>query len=134
MWQLVRDTVNTLAATFQDNEVDGSGVNYLIEFSALDQTPIYTLAQVLVDSARSTQFTVELNSTEDAVNGIIQLRPGHYDVNVYKQTNATNLDPTDGVVDGLIFTGEAFVENATTESQPIYYSNTLSAATYYERL
>jgi hypothetical protein len=92
------------------------------------------IAQILVDTARSTQFTIELNATEDAANGIIQLRPGHYDVNVYRQTNATNLDPTDGVVDGLIFTGEAFVEAATAESDTIYYSNTISAATYYERI
>jgi hypothetical protein len=133
MWQLTRNSVNELAATFQDVELAGIGADYLVEFSALDQTAIYVMAQVLVDTSRSTQFTIELNSTEDAANGIVQLRSGHYDVNVYRQTGTT-LDPNDVSVDGLIFTGEAFVENATGESEPIYYTNTISASVYYERI
>ena len=97
-------------------------------------TSIYTIAQIQVDTDRSTQFTIELNATEDAANGIIQLRAGHYDVNVYRQVGATNLDPLDDVVLGMVFSGEAFVENTVAEGLPIYYVNTLSASIYYERL
>lgn len=134
MLQLTRNSVNTLSATFQDNEIAGNGTTYMIGFTSLNQEADYVIPIILSDTTRSTQFTIELNATEDAANGVIQLVSGHYDVNVYRQTSATNLDPLDASVDGIIFTCEAFIELATGESAPIYYSNTIATATYYERV
>lgn len=133
MLQLTRNQENNLAATLKDNEVAGSGTNYLFEFSGLHQTPVYVIPVVNADTSRSTQFMIELNATQDALNGVIQLRPGHYDLKVYRQTNATNLDPTDAVVDGLIHETEAFVEAASSESTDIFYSTTISDSIYYEQ-
>ena len=97
-----------------------------------NQEAHYVVPIILSDTTRSTQFTIELNEVEDALNGVIQLRSGHYDVNVYRQASAANLDPLN--TDGIVFTCEAFVELATGESEPIYYSNTIVTATYYERV
>jgi len=133
MLQLTRAKTNELAATLKDNEVSGSGSVYLFEFKALDQAPKYVIPIVLSDTYRSTQFTIELNETEDPTNGVIQLRSGHYLVKVYRQTGSTNLDPEDAVVDGLIYEVEAYVESAVSESDDVFYSHTITNSIYYEK-
>ena len=134
MLQLTRSQVNELAATLKDNEVSGSGTDYLFEFTSLDQAAKYVIAQVTAESTRVTQFTIELNATEDAANGVIQLRPGHYDGKVYRQDSDTNLDHLDAVVDGVIFETDAFVERSAGDSSDVFYQNSLASSIYYEKV
>jgi hypothetical protein len=123
MWQLKRLELTKLAATFSDNEVGGGGQDYLIEFKTMNSAPMYVIPVILSSNPRSTQFTLK---------GEVNLSAGHYDVKVYKQDSATNLNPLHVSVEGLVYIGDAFVE-AATSSAPIYYSRELHTAIYYER-
>jgi hypothetical protein len=104
----------------------------LIEFLSLGQQAVYVIPVVFNDNLRSTQFTIELNPTQNPDIGIIQLRAGHYEVNVYRQTGQT-LDPASELVDGLIFATEAYVEIADGEDCPVTYKRTFEKAVYYEQ-
>jgi hypothetical protein len=131
MWQLKRLELTKLAATFSDNEVGGGGQDYLIEFKTMNSAPMYVIPVILSSNPRSTQFTLKVIDG-DKLNGEVNLSAGHYDVKVYKQDSATNLNPSHVSVEGLVYIGDAFVE-AATSSAPIYYSRELHTAIYYER-
>ena len=132
MLQLKRGIVNKLTSNLRDTEIGGSGSDYLIEFKTMNSTSIFVIPVVLSDTDRATQFTLELIPDGDSEQGQIELRHGHWDVKVYRQDSATNLDPEDSSVDGLVFETQAFVERGEGDEKPIFYKVTIPDAIYYE--
>lgn len=133
MWQLKRNEVNRIAATFKDNELPGNGSVYLIEFVTLGLSPKYVIPTIINESERATIFEIDTSAGEDPENGQIVLLPGNYSVNVYRQDSVTNLNPTDVSVDGLIHVNECFVERGSNDETPIIYKYTIPSARYYVR-
>jgi len=131
MWQLRRNTVSLLAATFNDNEIGGVGASYLIEFSTMDSAPLYVIPVILSDIVRATRFSLNIVDGNPA-NGEIMLKVGHYDVKVYRQDSEVNLNPLHPSVEGCVFIGDAFVESAAL-SEPTFYMREFAKSIYYDR-
>lgn len=88
--------------------------HYLLELkSELGNKSYYIVPTVVGESARITELEIGTN-LDDAVNGsALILTAGRYAYYVYGQNSATNLDPKDASVVGLIEQGLAELTNNT---------------------
>ena len=106
--------------------------NYLVELkNIMSEEKYYFIAVLGVDTSRYSRVDVGLD-VDDAVNGSIQItEAGQYKYTVYGQNSATNLDPADVSVIGIVEVGKCLLvtqENYFDEYTPTIPSDTI----YYQ--
>tara|TARA_R110000796_G_scaffold172512_2_gene289528 strand:- start:197 stop:586 length:390 start_codon:yes stop_codon:yes gene_type:complete len=114
MVQATVNTTNTIYMTLKESVIDvPTFTNYLMRiYSNLGEHTC--IVSPSVDTARYSQFSLDL-SQDDKVNGAVLItESGEYKYEVYGQTNATNLDHTDGVIVGLLEKGTINIISGTT--------------------
>ena len=104
---------------------------YLVKFTnQLSNESFIVIANVDSDNTRYTKIDIS-TATDDAINGDIQiLQTGQFWYTVYGQNSATNLDPDDATVVGVVEVGilhvltqENFYDDPTISipNQVVYY-------------
>lgn len=131
--RLTKQTANSRAsAPFHDNELSGSGTNYLLKFvHAFHAAPKYVIVTVISDNARAVVFEIDTTTDDPANGGLIFDDAGQYRVTCYQQTNDTNLDPNDAVVDGVAWEGGAIVEDDVSTDNVQYFAPTITDSKYH---
>jgi hypothetical protein len=121
MIQITKGQVNTVALTLTEKSTltnpeylfvfqnDESRVNY-----------IFIAQDVSVWPSRYNKFEIEETSSEDVLNGKIELVEGFYKYTIYEQASATNLDPD--LATGIVEVGKVQVIGSTTVDNE--YTNT----------
>lgn len=122
---------NQVTLNLQDNEVSGSGTVYLFEFRERHSNAFkYVIPLVVSDTTRTTVVHIDTR-VSDPANGKVLLDYGQHELHVYRQTSATNLDPTDASVDGKIFETKALIEfEENTEDFIVYEPEVASTISY----
>lgn len=111
MIQLKKQGGNQISLNLRDNDIDGDGQHYLFEFDYKYSKKVYLIPTVLSDNQRAVILDIDASSLEY----------GQHNVNIYRQSNSTNVDPASSVVDGLVLQQQAFVElNDATQSFKSY--------------
>ena len=114
MVQATANTSNVIYMTLKESVIDiPTFTNYLMRiYSNLGEHSC--IISPSVDTARYSKSTLDL-SQDDKVNGAVLItESGEYNYEVYGQTNATNLDYTDGVIVGLLEKGTINIVSGTT--------------------
>ncbi len=71
------------------------------------------------------EFSIEENSTEDVLNGVVSLQPsGFWQYSIYEQSSTSNLDPANAMflergkvkVSGDLYTNSTFTNSSNTNS------------------
>lgn len=108
------NTTNTLRCTLKESIIDvPTFSNYLMRIDG-NKGSFSLIIAPSIDVARYSEFVVDF-SQDDAVNGAIQIKEsGEYNYFIYGQTNATNLDYTNGVVVGLLEKGTIKISSGGT--------------------
>ena len=115
----------------EKNKYIDSYTNFLVVFTnQMSNESFYFIGNVETDNDRYTKLLISTN-VDDALNGDILIEAtGQFYYSVYAQNSATNLDPDDAVVVGLleigilhVLTEEEYFDNPsiTIPDNVIYY-------------
>lgn len=140
MVQLQKNTLNTFYLTLVEKmQTASNSVLIQLESQATKKT-VEFLPRSRSHDARKDSLTVREGSVNNPVAGDIllntpQFPEGWYSYTVWEQTSATNLDPTDASVIGVIEVGLAYLRDSSVafgESTYTSYNNTDTGYTFYE--
>ena len=116
------------ATWFEAREYLPTFTHYLMTVTGVDYDTQACVPVIVADNERYT--VAEIDTDAVSINGVVLERAGQYEYVVYGQNSATNLDPNDAAVVGVVETGVLLIadtrtyitpNNASTPPDFIYY-------------
>jgi len=120
MINIQKNTTNTIVLTLNELTTIDTPY-YLFKFvycSDYNNIKYFVCTDTSLYLTRYNKFNIIESSTEDPLNGTIELNPGMWDYYIYEQVSATNLDPDNA--GNLVEQGKVIVEGVDS-SIPLVY-------------
>tara|TARA_Y100000592_G_scaffold10428_1_gene14733 strand:+ start:1536 stop:1961 length:426 start_codon:yes stop_codon:yes gene_type:complete len=127
MIQLQKGTLNTVYLTLMEKMSSASNYTLIRLTCQATSKAILLLPRSRAHDARKDTLTIREGSADAPAVGDIMLNTpqfpeGFYDYTIWEQTSASNLDPADSSVIGIIEEGMSYIRDTSTAYQESTYT------------